>query len=140
MDEKTLIEIAEKARLSAYAPYSHFTVGAALETASGNVYLGCNVENASYSATCCAERVAFQTAIANGERIFKRIAIVGGSANSTVQTTPCMPCGICRQVMRELCKDSFEILVTDREKVKSYSLAELLPGAFSKNSLNVTEG
>ena len=138
MDKNVLIQAAMDVRKHAYAPYSHFAVGAALETDAGQIYLGCNVENASYSATCCAERGAFQVAIANGEHAFKRIAIVGGAVDSKIQSV-CMPCGICRQVMREFCDDTFEILVTDGETVSSYTLEELLPGAFSKNDLTISE-
>ena len=138
MDYDALIERAMAAREKAYAPYSRFSVGAALEAVSGNVYLGCNVENASFSATCCAERTAFQSAIVNGEKQFKRIAIVGGTMDDPVRS-PCMPCGICRQVMREFCDDAFEIVVSDGANTSIYSLAEILPGAFSKKNLNGPE-
>ena len=87
-----LISRANEARKNAYAPYSHFRVGAALLTADGRIYVGCNVENASFTPTCCAERVAFFSAIADGAREFFAIAVVGNNPR-------CMPCGVCRQVM-----------------------------------------
>lgn len=124
-----LINIAESARKNAYAPYSDFCVGAALLTKSGRVYTGCNVENASYGATCCAERNAFGQAIANGEKAFSMIAVVGAPRDQKADT-PCMPCGICRQVMREFCDDSFEILIASKKGVLRYTLKELLPSSF----------
>ena len=91
----------------AYVPYSHFAVGAALLTKDGKVYRGCNIENAAYSATVCAERTAFFKAISGGKRQFKKIAIVG-----TVD--PCYPCGVCRQVMAEFCDGTFEIVLQNK--------------------------
>ena len=101
MKAKDLIRLAEAARERAYAPYSGFLVGAALLGKSGKVYLGCNVENAGYSATNCAERTAFFKAISDGEREFQAIAIVGGKRGE--KPGYCPPCGICRQVMAEFC-------------------------------------
>ena len=98
-EEKDLIEKALEARRKAYVPYSHFHVGAALETETGEVFLGCNVENASYGAANCAERTAFFKAVSEGHRKFRRIAIVGGFLDGIEDY--CMPCGICRQVMAE---------------------------------------
>ena len=98
-EEQGLIEKALEARRKAYVPYSHFHVGAALETETGEVFLGCNVENASYGAANCAERTAFFKAVSEGHRKFRRIAIVGGFLDSIEDY--CMPCGICRQVMAE---------------------------------------
>jgi cytidine deaminase len=138
MTNNELLALACIARENAYAPYSGFWVGAALLSDNGKAYTGCNVENASYSATCCAERVAFGAAIAAGERRFSKIAIVGGKAH-TKPTAPCMPCGICRQVMAEFCDESFEIIVTDGKSISSYSLSELLPHSFAKSALGSTE-
>ena len=132
--KQDLFSAARQARERAYAPYSKFAVGAALEASDGAVYLGCNVENASYGATLCAERAAFGAAIAAGAREFTRIAIVGGMAGEA-PSRACMPCGICRQVMRELCGDDFEILVKDGEQTRTYPLQALLPSSFSGDSL-----
>lgn len=96
MDDKELIRLAHQARERAYAPYSNFLVGAALETQDGKVYLGCNIENASYGASNCAERTAFFKAVSEGERHFAKIAIVGGARGDEACST-CAPCGICRQ-------------------------------------------
>lgn len=129
LNGEELINIAESARKNAYAPYSDFCVGAAILTKSGRIYTGCNVENASYGATCCAERNAFGQAIADGERAFSKIAIVGALRDQKADT-PCMPCGICRQVMREFCDDGFEILISSKKGVLRYTLKELLPSSF----------
>lgn len=132
--DRELMEKAMKSRNSAYAPYSGFCVGAALLAEDGAVYTGCNVENASFSATCCAERAAFATAVADGKHRFLKIAIAGGRAKQAAEQ-PCMPCGICRQVMREFCADDFEILVSDGGALCRYTLGELLPGGFSGDAL-----
>ena len=129
MLDRELISLAEDARSRAYAPYSGFAVGAALLAADGRVFVGCNVENGSYSATICAERVAFGAAIAAGCREFEKIAIVGGNASETPDRF-CMPCGVCRQVMSEFCKSDFEILVWNGETMCTYRLDALLPSAF----------
>ena len=115
-----LINLAKQAREKAYAPYSNFQVGAALLCKNGKVYTGCNVENAAYSPTLCAERVAFGKAISEGEREFVAIAVVGNTA-------PCTPCGVCRQVMAEFCKPDFLIYTEG----KTYTLQDLLPEGFS---------
>ena len=122
-----LIAQATEARRRAYAPYSHFLVGAALETKDGKIYLGCNVENASYSATCCAERVAFGAAIAAGERSFSSMAIVGGREGEEL-TSFCMPCGVCRQVMSEFFSPKTKIIYSDESES---TLGELLPNCFA---------
>lgn len=132
--DRELMEQAVKCRTLAYAPYSGFCVGAALLAEDGAVYTGCNVENASFSATCCAERAAFASAVADGRRRFLKIAIAGGRAEQTPER-PCMPCGICRQVMREFCADDFEILVSNGGVLCRYTLGELLPGGFSGDAL-----
>lgn len=118
------------ARGKAYAPYSSFLVGAALLTRDGKIFTGCNIESASYSPTCCAERVAFFKAVSEGEKEFSAIAIVGGR-NDAEELSVCAPCGVCRQVMSEFCdKDFLLILASDTEKYESYTLAELLPLSF----------
>ena len=119
-----LLDKAKEARKNAYSPYSHFSVGAALLCNDGRVCLGCNVENASFTPTCCAERVAFFSAIADGERGFSAIAVAGGKA-------PCMPCGVCRQVMSEFCRDDFTVIFEgDKGEADSLTLGELLPHSF----------
>ena len=125
-----LINAATLARKHAYAPYSGFAVGAALETEQGRVYLGCNVENASFGITSCAERNALFSAIAAGERTFRRIAIVGGKAGEET-TEFCMPCGVCRQALLEFCKEDFEFVTYDGTSIRSHTMSELMPHAFS---------
>lgn len=134
MDDKTLLERARDARERAYAPYSGFCVGVALLSRSGEIYTGCNVENASYGATNCAERTAFFKAVSEGEREFSRIAIVGGSGCGTAC---CPPCGICRQVMREFCNpDEFYIVLEDGDRgMKKFLLRDLLPEGFGPENL-----
>lgn len=134
-EEQGLIEKALEARRKAYVPYSHFHVGAALETETGEVFLGCNVENASYGAANCAERTAFFKAVSEGHRKFRRIAIVGGFLDGIEDY--CMPCGICRQVMAEF-GDLHEfqvILAKSSEDYQVYRLEELLPHAFLPSAL-----
>ena len=131
-----LIEMALEARMLAYAPYSHFMVGAALLGKDGVVYKGCNVENASYPATNCAERTAIFSAVADGQREFEAIAIVGGSEYAE-KLEFCAPCGVCRQVMREFCvPESFEIILAKSTKeYKVFTLEELLPMSFGPENL-----
>ena len=109
----------------AYVPYSHFPVGAALECKDGTVFTGCNVENASYPAGICAERNAIAHAVAEGRRQFRRIVIAGKGVDF------CVPCGICRQVMREFCGDAFVIVLAKPGEEKVYTLKDLLPQSFS---------
>lgn len=125
-----LIEKAIEARKMAYAPYSGFFVGAALLCADGTVYTGCNIENAAFSPTNCAERTAIFKAVSEGERDFVRIAIVGGSKGE--MTAPA-PCGVCRQVMEEFCDPAaFEIVMAKSpEEYTVKTLGELLPAGFS---------
>lgn len=130
---KNLLEKAEEARKNAYAPYSKFSVGAALLTKNGKVYTGCNIENASYSPTNCAERTAFFKAVSEGEREFEAIAVVGGKEGE--ESEFCAPCGVCRQVMLEFCSSDFKIVLKDGESEKIYTLSELIPVAFDNKIL-----
>lgn len=114
-----LMEKAIEAKNNSYSPYSNFKVGAALLTKDGKIYTGCNIENASYSPSCCAERVAFFKAISEGYKDFVAIAISGDKEK-------CYPCGVCRQVMSEFCDDDFKIYIDDKE----YTLKEMLPYSF----------
>ncbi|MGM9552980.1 MAG: cytidine deaminase [Faecousia sp.] len=135
MTSLELVNLAIEAREHAYVPYSNFAVGAALLTKDGKVYQGCNIENSSYGATNCAERTAFFTAVYQGERDFEAIAIVGGKAGEPVSEL-CAPCGICRQVMREFCKDDFKIFLSKGDgTVLETTLTNLLPLSFSKEDL-----
>ena len=123
---KELIEKAISARETAYAPYSHFKVGAALLTADGHIYTGCNIENISYPVGICAERVAMSQAAANGERKFIAMAIAGG------KDSYCFPCGMCRQFMAEFCDECFDvILVRSLDDYQYLSFKELMPYTFS---------
>jgi cytidine deaminase len=126
---ETLIEAATEARLRAYAPYSEFYVGAAVLTSSGAIFQGCNIENSSYGATVCAERVALFQAYAHGERTIDAIAIV------TDTSPPSPPCGICRQVILELAGDIDVILANLTGERREFTLSELLPEAFSQKFL-----
>ena len=127
---KQLINEALNARNYAYAPYSQFMVGAALITEDDSVYTGCNVENASYGATNCAERTAIFKAVSEGERLIKAIAIVGGVKDGDL--TYAYPCGVCRQVLREFSNpcDLVIIVAKNQDDYKTYSLEELLPESF----------
>ncbi|MDD4833326.1 MAG: cytidine deaminase [Lutispora sp.] len=124
MSYDTLIDKAKEAREMAYVKYSNFKVGAALLGKSGKIYTGCNVENASYGATICAERVAFTKAISEGEKEFEAIAIVSSSEDVTY------PCGICRQFMSEFGLD-LKLIFTDEKKISEHKLSDLLPHAFT---------
>lgn len=130
-----LVKKAIEAMQASYSPYSGFKVGAALETQAGKIYLGCNIENASYTPTNCAERTAYFKAVFEGERIFKRIAIVGGKNGVLTDYTP--PCGVCRQVMREFCSPTnFEVILAKSEQdYKVYTLAEIFPESFGPEDL-----
>lgn len=135
MNNKELVKAAFGAMQKAYAPYSSYKVGAALLSKSGNVYLGCNVENAAYGPTNCAERTAFFKAVSEGEREFTKIAVVGGK-NGCV-TDLFMPCGVCRQVMAEFCDGDFEIIVARSEDdFTSFTLYSILPYGFSKKNIS----
>lgn len=134
MDHARLIELAKGARERAYAPYSHFPVGAALLGRSGRVYTGCNVENASYPAGICAERCAVAKAVSEGEREFSAIAVVGDTEG------PCAPCGICRQVLAEFGSDIQVIMANLKGNVRVLAAADLLPGAFTGADMSRTSG
>ncbi|MBQ8163491.1 MAG: cytidine deaminase [Clostridia bacterium] len=130
---KLLIDIATQAQNYSYAPYSKYNVGAALLTKSGKIYTGCNIENASYGGTICAERVALSKAISDGEKEFVAICIVGGKGFSVWGYA--YPCGICRQFMSEFCDSDFEIALCDGEDVQILTLGELLPRAFGSDDI-----
>ena len=136
MTDIELVRAAIAARENAYAPYSHFAVGAALLCADGTVYGGCNIENAAYSPGNCAERTAIFRAVFDGHRDFAAIAVVGGPQGQPISEL-CAPCGVCRQVMREFCDPAtFRILMgtSDTEYIES-TLEELLPNSFGPDSL-----
>ncbi len=126
---KKLITEAEKARKRAYAPYSKFKVGAAVLSADGKIFTGCNIENASIGLALCAERVAIFKAISEGSTKFKAIAVIGDTDK------PCSPCGACRQVISEFGEDIPLIMANLKGDVKIKKIKELLPGAFGKNDL-----
>ena len=128
MKPEVLMQYAIDAMARAYAPYSHYQVGAALLCADGAVYQGCNIENASYSPTICAERTAFAKAVSEGQRDFVAIAICGGM-NGQI-TSLCTPCGVCRQVMREFCKDDFMVYMAKPDGIEERTLAQILPDSF----------
>ncbi|RGS72854.1 cytidine deaminase [Mitsuokella sp. AF21-1AC] len=128
MTDAELIEVAKKYRERAYAPYSKFQVGAAVLTKSGHVYGGCNIENASYPVTNCAERTAIFKAVSEGEREFEAIAIVADTSG------PCAPCGMCRQAICEF-RIGRIIMANLKGDSKAVSLEEILPFAFTENDL-----
>ena len=131
MTPENLCKAAIEAMEKAYAPYSGYKVGAALLCADGTVYRGCNIENASYSPTICAERTAFAKAVSEGQRDFTAIAICGGKEGVITGSFP--PCGVCRQVMREFCAQDFTVyMITDQTgRYEARTLAQLLPDSFS---------
>lgn len=129
-----LCALAVKARENSYSPYSGVRVGAALLCGSGKIYTGCNIENAAFSPTVCAERVAFFKAISEGEKDFTAIAISGGSDGTPDSEFP--PCGVCRQVMSEFCEPDFKILLAKSEtEYTALTLSELLPHGFGKGNV-----
>lgn len=135
MDREKLIRAALEARSHSYAPYSHFQVGAALLTKEGRIYEGCNIENAAYTPTICAERSAFFRAVYEGERAFAAIAIAGSPEGECVSYAA--PCGVCRQVMMEFCdpKEFRIVIARSVEDYVEYSLEELLPMGFGPDNL-----
>ena len=129
MNPETLIELAKEAMTHAYVPYSGYKVGAALLCADGTVYQGCNIENAAYGPTNCAERTAFFNAVYDGHRDFTDIAVCGGKDGVITGFFP--PCGVCRQVMREFCADDFRIyMVGAGDSYEERTLIQLLPDSF----------
>lgn len=123
-EKKRLLREARRAENNAYAPYSGFKVGAALLCSDNSIYRGCNVENASYGATVCAERNALFAAVADGKRDFKALAVVCSGEDFAY------PCGICRQVISELAGEAWIILENNRSEIKEYDIKELLPDSF----------
>ena len=136
MTNEALILEAKKARERAYTPYSNFKVGAALLTKSGKIYHGCNIENAGYTPTNCAERTAFFKAVYDGEREFEKIAVVGGP-DGTEGDELCAPCGVCRQVMMEFCNpETFKIILANgKGKYLEMTLKEMMPYGFGPDNL-----
>ena len=131
VEKEKLIEEAKAAMEKAYVPYSNFKVGAALLTNDGKIYQGCNIENAAYSVTNCAERTALFKAFSEGERNFSVLAVVADTER------PVPPCGACRQVISELCPKDMKVVLTNLQGiVREYNVEELLPGAFSAEDLN----
>lgn len=134
MTREKLIDLAFAAMDKAYAPYSGYKVGAALLSRSGRVFSGCNVENAAYGPTNCAERTAFFKAVSEGEREFSAIAVVGGKDGNVKDLF--VPCGVCRQVMAEFCDGDFEIIVAKSpEEYSVFTLSEMLPMGFSPKNV-----
>lgn len=129
MTEKELIQTAVKMLDMAYIPYSHFPVGAALECEDGTVYTGCNIENAAFPCTICAERTAMFKAISEGNTRFKRIVVAGRSEDF------CVPCGSCRQVLREFAPDIEVICLNGKGEARHFALKELLPESFGPEYL-----
>lgn len=136
MDIEKLIKTAEEMRNLSYVPYSGFSVGAALLCEDGTVFRGCNIENAAYGPSVCAERTAFFKAVSEGKRKFTAIAVTGGRKGE--KCTKTMPCGVCRQVMREFCDPKeFRIIVSaSADDYDIYTLEELLPAGFGPENLN----
>ena len=126
-----LLRLATQARDRSYSPYSHYSVGAALLTKDGRIYQGCNIENASFTPTICAERTAFFKAIYDGERAFSAIAVIGSGES------PAYPCGVCRQVMAEFCDGDFVIITSNRDgtDVVTETLDTMLPHRFGPKDL-----
>lgn len=127
---KELLAFAAQARENSYVPYSDFAVGAALLCSDGSVYLGCNIENASFTPTVCAERVAIFKAVSEGKRDFCAVAVVGGKKDGAGRPY-CMPCGVCRQVLAEFCDREFCVAVeAEQGDLAVYTLAQLYPHGF----------
>ena len=129
MTDEKLMELARQARENAYAPYSHYRVGAALLAEDGTVYTGCNIENAAFSPTICAERTAVAKAVSEGHTDFVRIVVAGRSKDY------CVPCAVCRQVLREFAPDIEVICLNGAGEEKVFTLPELLPHSFGPEFL-----
>lgn len=135
MDYGKIFETAVTARNYSYAPYSHFTVGAALLCSDGSVYTGSNIENAAFTPTVCAERVAFFKAVSDGKRGFKAIAIAGGK-DGAGPAADVSPCGVCRQVMTEFCADEpFDVIIYAADDLIVHKLSDILPLGFGPRQL-----
>ena len=134
MSDQELMQLAENVRKNANFPYSKFKVGAALLSRYRSIYTGCNKENSSYGASMCAERAAISQAVADGKRKFVKIAVCGGKDNTE---TPCPPCGICRQVLREFCEDNFRVVMKNGNSLFSDTIGDLLPLCFQKSLLDL---
>ena len=132
-DYKRLMTRANEMRAFSHVPYSHYRVGAVLVGKSGKEYTGCNLENAAYSPSICAERTAFAKAVSEGEKKFKCIAIVGGREGET--SPGCSPCGVCRQVMAEFCDADFEVILGTPDDFKVYKFSDILPLTFTSKEL-----
>lgn len=129
IDEKKLIEEAEKARLASYSPYSGFSVGAALLCSDGKIYHGCNIENTSFTPTCCAERVAIFKAVSEGRRDFVAISVVGGHRGKP--SNICAPCGVCRQVLAEFCAPNTPVILGSADgQILRTTVGDILPYTF----------
>ena len=129
MTDTELCRAAVDVMKNAYAPYSNFFVGAALLCGDGSVFTGSNIENASFSATVCAERTAIFKAVSEGKKDFMKIAIAGGKGGKI--TSACSPCGVCRQVLSEFCRPDFQVLLVTPDGFERYTLSELLPKVFN---------
>ncbi len=135
MDKQQLIEKAKEMLQQAYVPYSKFPVGAAVLTANGNVYQGCNIENAAFPVTCCAERVAIFKAISEGERDFQSIAVIANTDR------PVPPCGSCRQVMAEFFPEELPVYISNRDgEMNETTVGDLLPFSFNPDDLESGQG
>ncbi len=128
-NDKELVRLAYEAQKNAYCPYSHWAVGAALLTADGRIYTGCNIENNTFTPSVCAERVAFFKAVSEGVKEFTAIAIVGNAVGTPIgEGDVCPPCGVCRQVMTEFCSADFRIVLgRSYDDFETYTLAQLMP-------------
>ena len=134
MTNEELLFAAKEARKKTYCPYSHFAVGAALLSADGRIFTGCNVENASFGATICAERAAIASAVSAGVKKFTALAIAGGKDDEEARSL-CPPCGICRQALSEFCGDDLPVYLCGEDGAERVTLGELLPLRFSSEQL-----
>ena len=137
MTSNELVKKAYEAQKFSYSPYSGFQVGAALLTKSGKVYTGCNIENAAFSPTNCAERTAVFKAVSEGETSFEAIAVVGNKKDAPQEEWEfCTPCGVCRQVLLEFVDpQEFEVIIGKGEEIRKFTLSQLLPESFSPGML-----
>ncbi|KDE59271.1 cytidine deaminase [Halostagnicola sp. A56] len=129
MNDETLVEMARDVQSQAHVPYSEYRVGASLETATGDIYVGCNIENANYSNSLHAEEVAIAEAIKNGATEFERIAVSSGRRDGVT------PCGMCRQTLAEFCGDDLRVICDEGESTTEYTLGELLPDTITEETL-----